>query len=233
MTSPELVARADLSALLPQYDSAGERNQLTKRCTKCGIEKDKSLFVKNKNRKDGLHCWCKECASKSTQRWRSNPQTRNAINQKHAALRQDPEYKAREKARDREYKRQCRQDPAYRKRQYDYHRQRRQDPDYRMTLRIKYQAYRYVRRGVAPDGVGSFTLEEWHALCASHNHRCACCGQEKPLEIDHIVPLSGGGRNDISNIQPLCKPCNKHKFLRTIDYRNMKAGNDGKTHCQS
>lgn len=30
-------------------------------CTKCGIEKSLSNFHKNKNYKDGLCCWCKEC----------------------------------------------------------------------------------------------------------------------------------------------------------------------------
>lgn len=229
----ELTARADLSALLPQYDSAGEQEQTVKRCTKCGIEKDKSLFVKNKNKKDGLHCWCKECARGSAQRWRSDPQTREKNNRKHAALRQSQEYKARERERDREYKRLCRQNPAYREMQRQYHLRRRQDSDYRMSLLIDNQSYRYTRRGISPAEMGSFTLEEWNDLCANHDHRCACCGQAKPLEIDHIVPLSRGGRNDIGNIQPLCKSCNKQKFLRTIDYRNAKAGDDENTYGQS
>ena len=32
-----------------------------KRCTKCKQEKSFSEFSKNKNCKDGLHSWCKEC----------------------------------------------------------------------------------------------------------------------------------------------------------------------------
>ena len=31
------------------------------------------------------------------------------------------------------------------------------------------------------------------------------------LEYDHIVPLKQGGPNDISNIQLLCKECNRNK----------------------
>lgn len=39
--------------------------------------------------------------------------------------------------------------------------------------------------------------------------RCECCGasvKDKAIDVDHIVPRSLGGKNDISNYQALCKP---------------------------
>jgi hypothetical protein len=36
-----------------------------KTCKKCNVEKELSLFNKNKNKIDGLHIWCKECSSNS------------------------------------------------------------------------------------------------------------------------------------------------------------------------
>lgn len=38
---------------------------ITKRCTKCKEIKPVSEFSKNRTRKDGHHCWCKNCISKS------------------------------------------------------------------------------------------------------------------------------------------------------------------------
>ena len=35
-----------------------------KYCKCCGIEKDESFFYKNKNRKDGLNFYCKDCTNK-------------------------------------------------------------------------------------------------------------------------------------------------------------------------
>jgi 5-methylcytosine-specific restriction protein A len=36
-------------------------------------------------------------------------------------------------------------------------------------------------------------------------YRCACCGRiTMALEIDHRIPLSQGGSDDESNLQPLC-----------------------------
>jgi 5-methylcytosine-specific restriction endonuclease McrA len=66
---------------------------------------------------------------------------------------------------------------------------------------------------------GTFTFEEWQHLCEKYNHCCLKCGGKEKLTIDHIIPLSGGGRNSIENIQPLCLRCNSSKNALTEDYR--------------
>ena len=40
---------------------------------------------------------------------------------------------------------------------------------------------------------------------------CQCCGGYEYLEYDHIRPYSCGGSNDVSNIQLLCRKCNRSK----------------------
>ena len=56
-------------------------------------------------------------------------------------------------------------------------------------------------------------------------YRCACCGKwcgrpgkemaripdDMKMEVDHIRPWSQGGSDDLYNLQPLCKPCNRSK----------------------
>jgi 5-methylcytosine-specific restriction endonuclease McrA len=66
---------------------------------------------------------------------------------------------------------------------------------------------------------GSFTAEEWRSLCVFYNSKCLCCKKHKPLEPDHVVPVSKGGTSCIDNIQPLCRSCNARKNDNTIDYR--------------
>ena len=51
------------------------------------------------------------------------------------------------------------------------------------------------------------------------NYTCQICGATVKdgvkLHIDHIVPVSKGGTNDINNLQVLCKQCNLEKHNRT------------------
>jgi diadenosine tetraphosphate (Ap4A) HIT family hydrolase/5-methylcytosine-specific restriction endonuclease McrA len=49
------------------------------------------------------------------------------------------------------------------------------------------------------------------------SRRCENCGvsvDERPIDVDHIVPRSVGGANDISNYQALCYVCNTNKGNR-------------------
>lgn len=49
---------------------------------------------------------------------------------------------------------------------------------------------------------------------------CLRCGSERNKTIDHVIPLSRGGRNHVSNYQLLCRKCNELKGATTIDFRN-------------
>ncbi|HEW97085.1 MAG: hypothetical protein DRR16_23190 [Candidatus Parabeggiatoa sp. nov. 3] len=49
------------------------------------------------------------------------------------------------------------------------------------------------------------------------HYQCVACGRKAAqveLEIDHIVPVSKGGTNDLNNLQTLCKECNRGKAAR-------------------
>ena len=51
-------------------------------------------------------------------------------------------------------------------------------------------------------------------VLAASNGRCALCGatsKERRIEVDHVLPRSKGGSNDIENLQALCDECNRGK----------------------
>jgi hypothetical protein len=82
----------------------------------------------------------------------------------------------------------------------------------------------YVRRRneQLKNATGRHSGQEWEDLKKLYNYMCLCCKQQEPfikLTEDHITPISRGGTNDISNIQPLCSSCNRRKYVSTINYK--------------
>lgn len=52
-----------------------------------------------------------------------------------------------------------------------------------------------------------------------YEFRCAYCGTaiQDDYELDHIMPVSRGGKNVIENIAPVCLSCNRSKYDRTVE----------------
>lgn len=66
--------------------------------------------------------------------------------------------------------------------------------------------------------------KDWNEMLDFFGNKCICCGcqfekPERPTK-DHIIPISWGGSDDITNWQPLCKECNSSKCAdHATDYR--------------
>lgn len=76
------------------------------------------------------------------------------------------------------------------------------------------------RREIFKGIEGTFTLEEWTSICDRHENKCLWCGKSSiKLTIDHVIPISKGGSNYASNLQPLCARCNAKKNNRILDFR--------------
>lgn len=63
------------------------------------------------------------------------------------------------------------------------------------------------------------------AIYNRYNGHCAYCGQhmkQKNMTVDHYVPQSKGGGNNIENLMPCCSRCNAMKSsdnLQTFRFR--------------
>ncbi len=69
--------------------------------------------------------------------------------------------------------------------------------------------------------IGEHSFREWETLKCQYNWTCPSCHKCEPdikLTLDHIIPLSKGGSNNIENIQPLCKSCNCKKSAKSTKY---------------
>jgi 5-methylcytosine-specific restriction endonuclease McrA len=180
-------------------------------------------------KRDGLQTYCRLCrrgkiwesrhrhwdtyrdANKEASRqWRQNhPESKHLSNKAYNRIYQE---KNREKYRE--------QSKAY----YEANRDRLKEQKhiYRRNNLEAYAVREANRRAHKARAGGSFTQQEWHELCAYYEYTCLRCGRQEPdieLTVDHVVPLSRGGTNDIDNLQPLCRACNTSKHAKAIDYR--------------
>lgn len=64
------------------------------------------------------------------------------------------------------------------------------------------------------------TSTEWLAILALADGHCAYCDKEAKLTLDHVVPLSKGGKHSAGNVVPACKHCNSSKGNTTLEEWN-------------
>lgn len=69
--------------------------------------------------------------------------------------------------------------------------------------------------------LGKVHPEIWENIKRRYGYTCPACGRSEPditLTKDHIIPITKGGTNDPSNLQPLCKSCNSRKHTMIKKY---------------
>lgn len=54
-------------------------------------------------------------------------------------------------------------------------------------------------------------------VLTQYNGRCAYCAKFGELTIDHLIPVSRGGRSVYHNLAPACVDCNQAKDDMTVD----------------
>lgn len=61
------------------------------------------------------------------------------------------------------------------------------------------------------------TSTEWLAILAEAAGHCHYCGEEAKLTLDHVIPLSRGGKHSKNNVVPACQRCNFAKHTKTLE----------------
>ena len=192
----------------------------TKVCRKCKQEKDRSEFYKNKNKKDGLTNWCKECSAIYY------TENKKAIAKKRAKYyAENREVIAKKGAKYYVENRKAihKQKSKYRTERYN------KDPLFRLqkllssSIRHSLTSVGSSKNGRPVHTLLDYTLQD---LCDHLNQfvdkPCLMC-QDTILtwensHIDHIIPISTATNEDeilelnqLCNLQLLCAPCNVKK----------------------
>lgn len=178
---------------------------ITKKCSRCGEVKELDKFSKVKAYKDGLRYNCKSCVKIYMDEYNKHPES---LKRSRDFRRKHPRYFT-------AYAKKYRQNNKYKESAKKYQQTYRAKPKKKEIRRI----YSIQRRALKANALGMFTPEDFRNLCELYNNKCVACKNKRKLTVDHIVPLSKGGSNYLSNIQPLCGSCNSSKGVKSTDFR--------------
>jgi 5-methylcytosine-specific restriction endonuclease McrA len=195
-------------------------------CTKCKEWKDR--FRSNKQTRDGLASWCRDCEAALARKAYAN----DPVKSKETTRKYRAEHAEQERVRMREYNAQYYEEhlEETKRKAREYHHQH---PD---EVRTRRKAYKSTpvgrtnkrvahqrRRAIKKNADGNHTSAEWLAMLDWFGNVCLKCGTVEDITEDHVIPLTKGGSNSIDNMQPLCRYCNVSKGNRSsADYRNAE-----------
>jgi 5-methylcytosine-specific restriction endonuclease McrA len=205
-------------------------------CKGCGLEKLPTEFYAAARNLDGRMGKCKSCVKSRVRENRRNRKEQYAEYERSRAnlphrIEARRKYHEEHKARIAEYKKAWTgangaRSTAYKRANYEQNLEEviARSTEWAESSLEKVRQFkannRRKRRAAKNAGRGSFTAKEFEELCERYGNKCLSCGSMGVvLEADHVVPLTRGGSDDISNIQPLCGTCNRRTFVSVVDYR--------------
>lgn len=194
---------------------------ILKRCPSCGHELELSCFYKDKNTKDGLGAYCRTCVKAKAAARYANPETKARIKTQQAEYyRQNTEVI---KERTAAYRR--KHPEVYKKATQEWHER---NPDYRpqyyLANRERMLATNAAWLARNPEWCRAkearrraahhipYTVEQLIARLSMWSG-CWMCGCTANA-IDHVKPLAKGGWDCLSNLRPICTPCNSRKSAK-------------------
>lgn len=77
----------------------------------------------------------------------------------------------------------------------------------------------FVRNMLSRIGNEQFNAAQWEVVIAEFGNRCAYCGSDGDLVMDHVIPINRTalGEHRLGNLAPACRSCNAKKADQ--DYR--------------
>lgn len=180
--------------------------QTMKRCACCKEEFPATLdfFHRDRSKKDGLNCYCRECNKTKAQKWLEHHSQR--------ARETKARYRKanREALREQEYQRYWNDPEKAREVQKERSARYRQTERGKATKRMS-EHRRRARK--ASQGTEDYTKEDLDQMYQAQNKRCWWCGKKlgRNYHIDHRIPISRGGSDTLDNICLVHAHCNWSK----------------------
>lgn len=95
-------------------------------------------------------------------------------------------------------------------------RKRKYRESHKEEYRIYFKRNRIKRKMKSAAIPATLTLKQWEEIKQYFNNSCCYCGEEKPLNQEHFIPLSKNGEYAHTNIVCACSSCNSSKGAKSF-----------------
>lgn len=186
-------------------------------CTKCKENKPFEAFSKDAQKKDGLRSSCKECKKSYDKSYvEKNKEAKYSKNSAYNATHK------KEKAAYDKHRREQQSDIIKRQKRKYYHNGGKEvgnkwKSNNKELVRSYAHNAKAKRRSLMADSILSHKeLTEWQKQQEKVCTYCSCeC--EDSYHIDHVTPLTKGGKHELINLAISCPSCNHSKGNKTLD----------------
>jgi len=171
-----------------------------KTCPKCKIFKPRADYAKNATQIGGLQGYCRACSCIASREWKEKNRDKKREHKRASYWRNVESNRA--KNRQLTPERRAKKNAA--------------QTAYRIANPAKIRMFNRLRHNkVRAGGQLPHPYEISEMLC-DQDARCVYCHAVlDDFHVDHKLPVSRGGTNDIENLQLLCPPCNMRKSATT------------------
>jgi 5-methylcytosine-specific restriction endonuclease McrA len=168
-------------------------NENTRTCTICKNTKPLARFILDKRKASGYRNQCKDCHNLRSARYSQNNPEKRAESKRQSYQNHKHEIASRSK--------------VYYENNKDalYARSKKWAQANPEKINNKYN-----RRRSRIANAETFEIRE-SFLFRLYASACVACGSRNKITMDHVVPISRGGRHSEGNLQPLCLSCNSGK----------------------
>ena len=205
----------------------------TKRCPKCGETKPIEGFYKNKSRKDGYSAWCKNCDNINHKKHIQNNREYMREYEKYEYYKNHEAHKRRSREyahKNKDKVKQARTEYYQKNRDQILAQNRLYNQTNKDKIDLRNKAYyeshkedfifkaRERKKKIKDTKDGTITKEALDMMYESQYHKCNYCNcdlDQFGKHLDHILPLSRGGRHTLNNVHWICPRCNLSKNDKT------------------
>ena len=195
------------------------------KCSDCRQFLPVECFGPDKSKKRGYNYRCKKCAISQSRQWEKSDAGKTYRDKMLPAKRQYAKLKYQTNAEHREKVRSYRRSDngklsvkKFRQTPHGLSQYREIKKRYQSTPRAKMlKRLVRIRRRTLMKYAGiaaTLTTSEWQHILSLYQNRCAYCGSNDRLTMDHYIPLASGGTHTKENVVPACLDCNRRKNAR-------------------